>query len=176
VEALLSLGASSATSSACFIVCVLWWLCAGRFRVRRVPNVSVFHTCVQPPPIAWKRFLAASIHTLGLKTMKTLHPDPPYVKPIPHPENRFMALTSNCDDMPTLFVDTHAPLDVLYDAASYRIQAVTQVMENLSMRGSIECQSFILSDFAHLIVEAEHIRVSYHDREGKLLQSTQIKL
>jgi hypothetical protein len=56
--------------------------------------------------------------------MKTLHPDPPYEKPIPHPKNRFMALTSNCTDMPTLFVDTHAPLDVLYDAANYRIRAV----------------------------------------------------
>ncbi|MBV7489416.1 MULTISPECIES: hypothetical protein [Pseudomonas] len=53
--------------------------------------------------------------------MKTIHPDPPYVKPIPHPDNRFMALTSNCTDMPTL-----------------------------SMRGSIECESFILSDFALL--------------------------
>jgi hypothetical protein len=82
--------------------------------------------------------------------MTTPNPTPPYAKPIPHPENRFMALTSNCDDMPTLFVDTHAPLDVLYDAASYRILAVTQVMENLSMRGSIECQSFIPSDFALL--------------------------
>jgi hypothetical protein len=82
--------------------------------------------------------------------MKSIHPDPPYEKPIPHPKSRFMALTSNCDDMPTLFVDTQAPLDVLYDAANYRIRAVTQVMENLSMRGSIECQSFILSDFALL--------------------------
>ena len=45
--------------------------------------------------------------------MKTIHPDPPYEKPTPHPDNRFMALTSNCTDMPTLFVDTHAPLDVL---------------------------------------------------------------
>ncbi|MDR7286557.1 hypothetical protein J2X84_005421 [Pseudomonas corrugata] len=82
--------------------------------------------------------------------MKTLHPDPPYEKPLPHPKNRFMALTSNCTDMPTLFVDTHAPLDVLYDAANYRIRAVTQVLENMSMRGSVECESFILSDFALL--------------------------
>ena len=82
--------------------------------------------------------------------MKTLTPDPPYEKPTPHPENRFMALTSNCTDMPTLFVDTHAPLDVLTDTASYRVRAVTQVLENLSMRGSIECGSFILSDFALL--------------------------
>ncbi|RON49635.1 hypothetical protein [Pseudomonas frederiksbergensis] len=82
--------------------------------------------------------------------MTKLHPDPPYEKPTPHPKSRFMALTSNCDDMPTLFVDTHAPLDVLYDAANYRIRAVTQALENLSMRDSIECESFILSDFALL--------------------------
>ncbi|MGV8888540.1 MAG: hypothetical protein ACOH2P_11035 [Pseudomonas sp.] len=55
--------------------------------------------------------------------MPTLHPDPPYEKPIPHPEKRFMALTSNCNDMATLFVDTRVPLDVLADAASYRILA-----------------------------------------------------
>ncbi|SDO41041.1 hypothetical protein SAMN04489798_2884 [Pseudomonas arsenicoxydans] len=82
--------------------------------------------------------------------MPTLHPDPPYEKPIAHPKSRFMALTSNCSDMPTLFVDTHAPLDILTDAARYRIRAVTQVLENLSMRGSVECDSMILSDFALL--------------------------
>jgi hypothetical protein len=82
--------------------------------------------------------------------MKTIHPDPPYEKPIPHPDSRFMALTSNCTDMPTLFVDTRAPLDILTDGAIYRVRAVTQVLENLSMRGSIECESFILSDFALL--------------------------
>jgi len=82
--------------------------------------------------------------------MKTIHPDPPYERPTPHPDNRFMALTSNCSEMPTLFVDTHAPLDVLMDAANYRIRTVTQVLENLSMRGSIECESFILSDISLL--------------------------
>jgi hypothetical protein len=82
--------------------------------------------------------------------MKTLHPDPPYEKPAPHPENRFKPLTSNCDDMPTLFFDTQAPLNVLTNAAAYRIDAVTQVLENLGMRGSIDCESFILSDFALL--------------------------
>jgi len=50
----------------------------------------------------------------------------------------------------TLFLDTQAPLHALNDAAIYRIQTVTQVLENLSMRGSIECESFILSDFALL--------------------------
>lgn len=32
----------------------LWQLCAGHFRVRRVPRSPVFHTCVQLPPIMWK--------------------------------------------------------------------------------------------------------------------------
>jgi hypothetical protein len=82
--------------------------------------------------------------------MTAITPDPPYEKPIPHPKSRFMALTSNCNDMPTLFVDTRAPLDILTEAASYRIRAVTQVLENLSMRGSVECDSMILSDFALL--------------------------
>ena len=50
--------------------------------------------------------------------MTKLNPDPPYVKSVPHPENRFMALT--------------------------------QVLGNLSMRGTVECESFILSDFALL--------------------------
>ncbi|KAE9647660.1 hypothetical protein EJA70_04800 [Pseudomonas sp. PB103] len=82
--------------------------------------------------------------------MARIKPDPPYEKITPHPANRFMALTSNCSDMPTLFVDTHAPLDILLDAASYRLRAVVQVLENLCMRGSVECDSIILSDFAML--------------------------
>lgn len=82
--------------------------------------------------------------------MKAIHPDPPCENPTPHPDTRFVALTSNCDTTPTLFLDTQAPLHALNDAAIYRIQTVTQVLENLSMRGSIECESFILSDFALL--------------------------
>lgn len=34
--------------------------------------------------------------------MSKLHPDPPYEPFIPHPDNRLMALTSNCSGMPTL--------------------------------------------------------------------------
>ncbi|MGY2258721.1 hypothetical protein [Pseudomonas sp. SDO55104_S430] len=82
--------------------------------------------------------------------MTKLHPDPPYEKPLPPPVNRWMAMTGNCSDMPTFFIDTHVPLDILMEAANYRIRSVTQVLENLAMRGSIECDSFILSDFALL--------------------------
>jgi len=31
-------------------------------------------------------------------------------------------------------------------------------------------------NFAHLIIDAERIQVNYHDRDGKLLQSTDINL
>ncbi|ANI61549.1 hypothetical protein [Pseudomonas sp. GR 6-02] len=63
---------------------------------------------------------------------------------------QYMALTSNADDQPTLFVDTTKPLHILLDAAGYRIRAVTQVLENLAMRGDIASDSVILSDFALL--------------------------
>jgi hypothetical protein len=109
-----------------------------------------FPTPYMAATLAVGRLSAAPFSLPELETMKTIHPDPPYEKPTPHPDNRFMALTGNCTDMPTLFVDTHAPLDILMDAANYRIRAVTQVLENLSMRGSIECESFILSDFSLL--------------------------
>lgn len=63
--------------------------------------------------------------------------------------NRYMALTSNADDQP-LFVDTTAPLHVLLDTAGYRIRAITQLLENLAMRGDIPSDSVILQDFAQL--------------------------
>jgi hypothetical protein len=62
----------------------------------------------------------------------------------------FMALTSNADDLPSLFVNTTEPLHSLLSTASYRIKAVTQILENLAMRGDITTDSVILSDFALL--------------------------
>ena len=61
--------------------------------------------------------------------MKSIHPDPPCENPTALPDTRFMPLTSNCDATPTLFLDTQAPLHALNDAATYRTQAVTQVLE-----------------------------------------------
>jgi len=37
-----------------------------------------------------------------------------------------MPLTGHDSTIPALVIDTQAPLDVLYDAAAYRIRAVTQ--------------------------------------------------
>ena len=81
--------------------------------------------------------------------MRTITPDPPH-STSSQPTNRYTALTSNDCDVPTLFVDTQAPLDVLQDAADYRIRAVTQVMENLAMREEIHTDAVILHDFARL--------------------------
>jgi hypothetical protein len=62
----------------------------------------------------------------------------------------FMALTSNADDFPSLYVNTTQPLHSLLSTARYRIGAVTQILENLAMRGDITTDSVILSDFAML--------------------------
>lgn len=61
--------------------------------------------------------------------------------------NQYMPLTSNDCETPALFVDTTAPLDVLLDAAGYRIRAVTQVLENLALRAEISSDTVVLSDF-----------------------------
>ncbi len=63
----------------------------------------------------------------------------------------YMALTSNADEHPTLFVKTSQPLHALLDTAGYRIRPVTQVLENLAMRGDITTDAVILSDFAQLL-------------------------
>ncbi len=45
-----------------------------------------------------------------------------------------MPLTGHDATTPSLLIDTQVPLDVLHDAAVYRIRAITQVMENLAFR------------------------------------------
>ncbi|WP_223529517.1 short-chain dehydrogenase [Pseudomonas sp. GL-R-19] len=64
--------------------------------------------------------------------------------------NEYIALTSNADDLPSLFVNTTQPLHSLFSTASYRIRAVTQILENLAMRGDITSDTVVLSDFALL--------------------------
>ncbi|MBD8239502.1 hypothetical protein ALP39_200410 [Pseudomonas marginalis pv. marginalis] len=65
--------------------------------------------------------------------------------------NDYIALTSETDGSPALFVKTSAPLSNLLDAANYRIRAVTQVLENLAMRSEITTDTVVLSDFAQLM-------------------------
>ncbi|CRL98174.1 hypothetical protein VRB50_00695 [Pseudomonas poae] len=65
--------------------------------------------------------------------------------------NRYMPLTGHDSTIPALVIDTQAPLDVLYDAAAYRIRAVTQFLENLSFREEISSDAIVLYDFALLL-------------------------
>ncbi|MFL1534688.1 MULTISPECIES: hypothetical protein [Pseudomonas] len=62
-----------------------------------------------------------------------------------------MPLTGHDSAIPALLIDTQAPLDVLYDAATYRIRAVTQFLENLAFREEISSDAIVLHDFALLL-------------------------
>jgi hypothetical protein len=65
--------------------------------------------------------------------------------------NRYMPLTGHDSTVPALLIDTHAPLDVLHDAAVYRIRAVTQLLENLAFREQLSSDAVVLQDFAQLL-------------------------
>ena len=65
--------------------------------------------------------------------------------------NRYMPLTGHDSNIPALLIDTQAPLDVLYEAAAYRIRAVTQFLENLAFREEISSDAIVLHDFALLL-------------------------
>ncbi|VVN85621.1 hypothetical protein [Pseudomonas fluorescens] len=99
--------------------------------------------------------------------MRTITPDPPHSTST----NRYMPLTSNDCDIPTLFVDTQAPLDVLQDAADYRIRTVTHLMENLAMREEIHTDAVILHDFARLCAIALRDGCDLLDVLGRRLQA-----
>ena len=64
--------------------------------------------------------------------------------------NRYMPLTGHDATTPSLLIDTQVPLDVLHDAAVYRIRAVTQGMENLAFREGLNTDNLVLQDFALL--------------------------
>jgi hypothetical protein len=63
---------------------------------------------------------------------------------------QYVALTSNDSTTPALFIDTTVPMEMLLDAASYRIRTVTQVLENLALRSEIRSDAVVLNDFALL--------------------------
>ena len=65
--------------------------------------------------------------------------------------NQYMPLTGHDSTVPALLIDTCAPLDVLHDAAVYRIRAVTQVLENLAFREQLSSDAVVLQDFAQLL-------------------------
>ncbi|MFW0753957.1 hypothetical protein ACN1C3_04270 [Pseudomonas sp. H11T01] len=64
---------------------------------------------------------------------------------------RYIPITGIDSNFHSLLIDTEAPLDVLHDAAAYRISAVTQLLENLAMREEISSDAVVLHDFARVL-------------------------
>ncbi|RON19590.1 hypothetical protein [Pseudomonas frederiksbergensis] len=52
--------------------------------------------------------------------------------------------------MPSLLIDTEAPVDVLHDTATYRIRSVTQLLETLSLGEAIG-DAALLQEFARVL-------------------------
>ncbi len=46
--------------------------------------------------------------------------------------NRYMPITGHDCLIPSLLIDTQAPIDVLHDAAAFRIRAATQLLEHFA--------------------------------------------
>lgn len=51
---------------------------------------------------------------------------------------RYMPVTSIDCTIPSLLIDTAAPVDVLHDTAAYRIRCVTQLLEELSLGDALD--------------------------------------
>lgn len=66
-------------------------------------------------------------------------------------QDRYMPITGPDCTIPTLLIDTQAPLDALHDAAVFRIRAVTQLLENLALRDGLSSDAVVLQDFALLL-------------------------
>ncbi len=62
--------------------------------------------------------------------------------------NRYMPITGHDCTIPSLLIDTQAPADVLYEAAAYRIRAVTQLLENFAARPDIPGDAVVLQELA----------------------------
>ncbi|MGE7955224.1 hypothetical protein ACQKQA_01280 [Pseudomonas sp. NPDC089530] len=60
--------------------------------------------------------------------------------------NRYMPITGNDCNIPSLCIDTQAPIDVLHDAAAYRIRAVTQLLESFSVADAPQYEPVLLQE------------------------------
>ncbi|MFJ3116929.1 hypothetical protein ACIPI6_10340 [Pseudomonas protegens] len=62
---------------------------------------------------------------------------------------RYQAITGHDCNIPSQLIDTQAPIEVLHDAAAYRIRAVTQLLKNFAIsddtpRGAVVLQELSL--------------------------------
>jgi len=114
--------------SFCACKAALWQLCAGGLRACRF-SIPGSPTRVQLPPFVWRRLSDSSFQLNGVTHM-----------------NRYMPITGHDCNIPSLLIDTQAPIDVLHDAAAYRIRAVTQLLESFSVADAPRHEPVLLQE------------------------------
>ncbi|MGZ0786978.1 hypothetical protein DNK59_15850 [Pseudomonas sp. TKO26] len=62
--------------------------------------------------------------------------------------NRYMSITGHDCNIPSLLIDTQAPIDVLHDAAAHRIRAATQLLENFAISDEEPKGAVVLQELA----------------------------
>lgn len=64
---------------------------------------------------------------------------------------RYIPITGIDCKIPSVLIDSEAPIDVLHGTAAYRLRCVTQLMESLSLDEGKGQDALLLQDFARVL-------------------------
>ncbi|POA29192.1 MULTISPECIES: hypothetical protein [unclassified Pseudomonas] len=78
--------------------------------------------------------------------------------------DRYMPVTGIDCTIPSLLIDTQAPLDVLHETAAYRIRTATELLENIAVGEGIH------SELARVLVTSLRDGCDLLDVVGRRLQ------
>ncbi|EPA98805.1 hypothetical protein [Pseudomonas sp. G5(2012)] len=78
--------------------------------------------------------------------------------------DRYMPVTGIDCNVPSLLIDTEAPLDVLHEIAAYRIRTATQLLESFALSEGVH------SDLARVLVTSLRDGCDLLDVVGRRLQ------
>lgn len=84
---------------------------------------------------------------------------------------RYMPITGIDCNIPSLLIDTEAPVDVLHDTAAYRVRCVTQLLETLSLSDGVGRDASLLQDFARVLAIPLRDSCDLLDVVGRRLQA-----
>ncbi|KEX94791.1 hypothetical protein [Pseudomonas putida] len=79
--------------------------------------------------------------------------------------DRYMPVTGIDCSVPSLLIDTEAPLDVLHEIAAYRIRTATQLLESFALSEGVH------SDLARVLVTSLRDGCDLLDVIGRRLQA-----
>ena len=79
--------------------------------------------------------------------------------------DRYMPITGIDCNVPSLLIDTEAPLDVLHETAAYRIRTATQLLEAFAFSESVH------SELARVLVTSLRDGCDLLDIVGRRLQA-----